>query len=148
TLMNMALTNPPEGSAVSATRNRVVCFIDDELSAAALRKGLEGANLSVRRGNVRNATRMLETDTDVFAIVVDISGIEDPFADLERLARVCPPDTLVALIGDNREIIFYRELMEIGVTEYLPKPLTRDMVLDQLRPKLVGDVPLAPTDRG
>ena len=146
--MNIALPIPPDANAVSATRNRVVCFVDDELSATALKKGLDGANLAIRRGNVRHATRMLETDSDVFAIVVDISGIDDPFADLERLARVCPPDTLVALIGDNREIIFYRELMDIGVTEYLPKPLTRDIVLDQLRPKLIGDAPIAPTDRG
>src|SRR5207248_10991445 len=65
-----------------------------------------------------------------------ISGIDDPFTELERLASVCPPDVQVALIGENREITFYRELMELGLTEYLPKPLTRDIVLDQLRPKL------------
>ena len=39
-------------------------------------------------------------------------------------------------------------LMEIGLNEYLPKPLTRDMVLNQLRPKLLGDVAPDPTDRG
>src|SRR5438046_10612853 len=38
--------------------------------------------------------------------------------------------------------------MEIGVSDYLPRPLTRDMVLDQLRPKLLGDEALGPTDRG
>jgi pilus assembly protein CpaE len=146
--MNMALMNPPDENALFATRNRVVCFVNDELSAAALRKGLEGANLSIRRGNVRNAARMLETDTELFALVVDITGVEDPFAELERLAGVCPPDVRVALIGDNREITFYRELMDIGITEYLPKPITRDTVLDQLRPKLIGDAAVAPTDRG
>ena len=54
----------------------------------------------------------------------------------------------MAVIGENREITFYRELMELGLTEYLPRPLTRDMVLDQLRPKLLGDVAPGPTDRG
>ena len=29
---------------------------------------------------------MLETDTDLFALVTDISGIDDPFTELERLA--------------------------------------------------------------
>ena len=65
-----------------------------------------------------------------------------------RLAGVCPPDVRVALIGESREITFYRELMEIGITEYLPKPLTRDMVMDQLRPKLLGDVASGQADRG
>lgn len=145
--VSMAVVSPPEASASALTRNRIVCFVDDELSAAALRKGLEGSNLAIKRGTIRNAIRMLETDTELSALVVDISGIDDPFTELERLASVCPPDVLVAVIGESREIIFYRELMEIGLSEYLPKPLTRDMVLDQLRPKLLSDVTPGAADR-
>jgi pilus assembly protein CpaE len=145
--MNLALTKPSH-DAVPVARNRVVCVVNDEFSAAALQKGLEGANLSLRRGTIRNAIRMLETDTELFALVVDISGIDDPFGELQRLAMVCPPDVRVAVIGENREITFYRELMELGLTEYLPRPLTRDMVLDQLRPKLLGNVDADPIDRG
>src|SRR6201987_4784929 len=146
--MSMAVVNALEETISAVTRDRVVCFVNDELSAGALRKGLEGSNLSIRRGTIRNAIRMLETDTELFALVVDISVIDDPFTELERLAAVCPPDVHVALIGESREITFYRELMEIGVSEYLPRPLTRDMVLDQLRPKLLGDVTPDPSDRG
>lgn len=146
--MNMVLTKPSEGAVPVAARNRVVCYVNDEFSAAALDKGLEGANLVLRRGTIRNAIRMLETDTALFALVVDISGIDDPFGELQRLAMVCPPDVRVAVIGENREITFYRELMELGLTEYLPRPLTRDMVLDQLRPKLLGNVGSDPIDRG
>lgn len=146
--MNIAIATPPQESTSIVTRNRIVGFVNDELSAAALRKGLEGANLSIRRGTIRNAIRMLETDTDLFALVADISGIDDPFTELERLAGVCPPDVRVAVIGDNREITFYRELLELGLTEYLPRPLTRDMVLDKLRPKLLGDVAANHIDRG
>jgi pilus assembly protein CpaE len=146
--MKMAVLTPPEETTPVATRSRIVCFVNDELSAAALRKGLEGSNLTIRQGTIRHAIRMLESDTGLFALVADISGIDDPFTELERLARVCPPDVRVALIGESREITFYRELMEIGLTEYLPRPLTRDMVLDQLRPKLLGDVALGQIDRG
>src|SRR6476660_10115055 len=94
-------SQPEEGPAV-ATRNRLVCCVNDELSSAALRKGLEGSNVSIRRGTIRNAIRMLETDTELFALVVDISGIEDPFIELQRLSSVCPPDVRVALIGESR----------------------------------------------
>jgi pilus assembly protein CpaE len=146
--MNMAALTPPEETTPVATRSRIVCFVNDELSAAALRKGLEGSNLAIRQGTIRHAIRMLESDTGIFALVADISGIDDPFTELERLARVCPPDVRVALIGESREITFYRELMGLGLTEYLPRPLTRDMVLDQLRPKLLGDVALGQIDRG
>src|SRR5437868_6769842 len=147
---NMAVVSPPEAEATASlvTRNRIVCFVNDEISAAALRKGLEDSKLSINRGTIRNAIRMLETDNELFALVADISGIDDPFTELERLSAVCPPDVLVALIGESREITFYRALMEIGLTEYLPKPLTRDLVLNQLRPKLLGDVAPGAVDTG
>ncbi|MFB6420506.1 MULTISPECIES: AAA family ATPase [Bradyrhizobium] len=146
--MNMAVVTPPQETTSVVARNRIVCFVNDEISAGALGKGLEGSNLTIKHGTIRNAIRMLETDTDLFALVTDISGIDDPFPELERLAGVCPPDVHVALVGDNREITFYRQLMDLGLTEYLPKPLTRDVVLDQLRPKLLGAVSHVPADRG
>src|ERR1700747_2840194 len=122
--MNMAVVGAPEETTSVVARNRIVCFVNDELSAAALRKGLEGSNISIKRGTIRNAIRMRETDTELFALVTDISGIDDPFAELERLAGVCPPDVRVALIGESREITFYRELMDLGLTEYLATALT------------------------
>src|SRR6266404_1158496 len=109
---NIAVVNQHEETTSVVTRDRIVCFINDDLSAAALRKGLEGSNLEVKRGTIRNAIRMLETDTELFALVADISGIDDPVTELERLSGVCPPDVRVALIGESREITFYRELME------------------------------------
>src|SRR3954471_11509035 len=102
--MNMAVTNVPELTPVTS-RDRIMCFVNDEISAIALRKGLEGANVSLRRGTIRNAIRMLESDTNLYALVADLSGITDPLTELERLASVCPPDVRVALIGENREII-------------------------------------------
>src|ERR1700745_609031 len=144
---NIAVVSPPEEPTSVVTRNRIVCFVNDDLSAAALSKGLEGGNLEVRRGTVRNAIRMLETDTELFALVADVSGIDDPITELERLSDVCPPDVRVALIGESTDIPFYRALMELGLSEYLPKPLTRDIVQTQLRPKLLGDVALGATAR-
>src|SRR5256714_14886800 len=102
--MSMAVVSPPQEAASIVTRNRIVCFVNDELSAAALRKGLEGSNLSIRRGTIRNAIRMLETDTELFALVVDISGIDDPFTELDRLSAVCPPDIQGVLIGESWEL--------------------------------------------
>src|SRR4029078_3068347 len=145
--MNMAVMDSSEIAPVTS-RDRIICFVNDEINAIALRKGLDGANVSLRRGTIRNAIRMLETDTNLFGLVVDLSGIEDPFTELERLAGVCPPDVRVALIGESREITFYRKLMELGIAEYLPRPITRDMVMDQLRPKFLGDVGPTRPDRG
>src|SRR6201987_437572 len=145
---NIAVVSPPEETTSVVTRDRVVCFVNDDLSAAALRKGLEGSNLEAKRGTIRDAIRMLETDTELFALVADISEIDEPITELERLSRVCPADVRVAVIGESTDIPFYRTLMDLGLSEYLPKPLTRDTVQIQLRPKLLGGGRPDPTDRG
>src|ERR1700722_7760802 len=145
---NIAAVSPPEDTPSAVIRNRVVCFVNDDLSAAALRTGLEGSNLEVKRGTIRSAIKMLETDTELLGLVADISNIDDPIAELERLARVCPADVRVALVGESTDISFYRVLMDLGLKEYLPKPLTRDMVQTRLRTKLLGDTGPDPTDRG
>src|SRR4029077_17420911 len=108
---NVAVVSPPEETTSVVTRNRIVCFVNDDLSAAALRKGLEGSNFEVKRGTIRNAIRMLETDTELFALVADIGEIDDPINELGRLSGVCPADVRVALIGQSTDIRFYRALM-------------------------------------
>jgi pilus assembly protein CpaE len=146
--INVASVKSPEVAPSTVIRDRIVCFVSDELSAHALMKGLEGSNLVVKRGTIRNAIRMLETDTELLALVADISGIDDPFSELERLSRVCPADVRVAVIGDNKDIAFYRALMDLGLSEYMQKPLTRNIVQSQLRPRLTAAGGVDPIDRG
>ena len=136
---DVAAVSPGVETPSLVGRSRVVCFVNDDLSAAALRIGLEGSNLEVKRGTIGNAIRMLESDTELLALVADISGIDDHITEIERLSRVCPADVRVALIGENSDIQFYRALIDLGLSEYLPKPLTRDTVQTQLRPKLLGE---------
>jgi pilus assembly protein CpaE len=135
-----------------ATSHRIVAFVDDDASAAALQAGLANGEheLEVRHGTVRHAVRHLEKDADLYAAVVDITGIADPIAALEDLARECSPDVLVTVIGERTDIEFYRTLVQrMGVLEYLPKPLTRDAVQMLLRPKLVGaEAGRAASERG
>ena len=134
-----------------ALRRRIVAFVNDDISATALETGLERIEqkLEIKRGTLQNAIRFLEKETDLSAIVVDVSGTDDPVAGLEALARVCPPDVVVTVIGDSTDIGFYRLLVNsMGVTEYLPKPLTRDAVQTLLRPHLAGSEADAEVMRG
>lgn len=141
----------PVPAAATPARARVgqrviLIFVRDDVSNAALRGGLADVDyeLKVFRGGVEHGIRMLEKQVDgLHAIVVDVSTVDDPLAMLEDLARVCPPDVRVTVIGDNTEIGFYRTLIGMGVTEYLPKPLTRDTVFRVLRPKLAGETSVA-----
>jgi pilus assembly protein CpaE len=90
---------------------------------------------------------LLKNNTELHSVIVDISGVDDPIAALEDLSRVCPADVPVAVIGESTDLAFYRTIMDMGVLEYLAKPMTRDVVQTLLRPKLCGDT-ISDTDRG
>lgn len=110
---------------------KIVGFVSDDVTEAALRSGLAalGTELDLRRGTIRQAIRFFEREAPGHGIIVDVSGEENPQGVLDDLARVCPPDVKVFVVGENTEISFYRLLVhDLGVSEYLPKPLTRDAV--------------------
>ena len=54
-------------------RNRIAIFVADDVSAAALRTGLEDTiqTVDVKRGNIYDAIRLLENDTDLHSVVTD-----------------------------------------------------------------------------
>ncbi len=127
--------------ASAGDRPGFLAFIADEASEAALRGGLPdtlGA-LQFRRGDIRTAIRLLEREPTPEVLLVDIAGIEEPLQALEMLASICTPDVRVLVVGEQAEIGFYRRLTrEMGVLEYLHKPLTRDMVARLFGPHLSG----------
>ena len=142
---------PVQPSTPLAIHRRIVGFVSDDGSVAALQAGLAGIDrtVEIKRGTIQQAIRFLEKDTSLQAIVVDIGNADDSIAALEDLSRVCPPDVLVMVVGDSTDIAFYRTLINgMGVTEYLPKPLTRDSVQTLLRPHFVGDEAERSAERG
>jgi pilus assembly protein CpaE len=141
-LSNVArIATPREPGTTVDIGRRVVALVDDDITAAALRAGLAliGDDFELERGNIASAIRTFEKEVPPQALIVDISGVENPQAALDDLARVCPPDVRVFVIGENTDISFYRLLVQdLGVSEYLTKPVTRDAVLRLLLPHLGG----------
>lgn len=141
TSSNMSVAARP-GSPVAVQGERPVflAFLADEESEAAVQAGLAdllGA-VRVRRGTVRAATRVLANEPAPEVLLVDISGIEDPVGALHDLAAVCTPDVKVLVVGERAEVSFYRELTrDLGVHEYIYKPLTRTNVASLFGPLVV-----------
>jgi pilus assembly protein CpaE len=61
-------------------------------------------------------------------LVVDICGLSDPISAMSELAQVCDPDTHVLVVGEQNDIHFYRDMKSLGIVEYFPKPLARDVL--------------------
>jgi pilus assembly protein CpaE len=134
---------PLMSSAVTDTARDVLAVVDDEITATALRTGLAslGDDFSLQYGNVATSIKTFKKEKPPAALIIDISGVDNPQSALDDLAQICPPDVEVFVIGDNADISFYRLLVhDLGVTEYLAKPVTRDAVMRLLLPHFSGRV--------
>lgn len=131
--------------------HQTIAFVTDDVSATALRIGLMNLvkDIDIRKGGLAQAVKFCERQAQAEVIIVDISDVEDAVLGLEDLARVCPPDVKVIVIGENTDITFYRMLKsDLGVAEYMHKPLTRDAVQRVLTPVISGTVMDQPGQRG
>lgn len=61
-------------------------------------------------------------------ILVDISNSPMPLSDMTRLSDICEPDVSVVAIGDRNDIGLFRDLLRMGVADYLAKPLSADLL--------------------
>src|SRR3546814_9887563 len=48
--------------------------------------------------------------------------------DINALAEVCEPGTVVIPAGQVNDVRLYRDLLSSGIPDYLPKPLSLDQV--------------------
>ena len=138
-------------SGQASDTGRLLAFLTDEQSETALRIGLLGMvnDVQIRRGDVRAAIRYLEKEPAPGNLVVDVSGLADPAGALDDLARVCPPYVTVFACGDQADIGFYRLLVnQLGIAEYIHKPLTRDNVARLLGSRMSAGVSDPLADRG
>ena len=131
---------PAQASTPAADRAPLIAFVTDAESDAVLRETLLaelGEGAEVRRGDVIAATRSLKRSATPLALVVDVTGVDQPLSALEELALVVEPDVRVLVVGERQDAAFYRQLTRgLGVLEYLFKPLTQEMVARHLLPYL------------
>ncbi len=63
-------------------------------------------------------------------LFVDLSESGDPLNDINALAEVCEPGTVVIASGQVNDVRLYRDLVASGIQDYLLKPLNPDALRD------------------
>jgi pilus assembly protein CpaE len=63
-------------------------------------------------------------------LFVDLSESADPLNDINALAEVCEPGTIVIAAGQVNDVRLYRDLVASGIHDYLLKPFTVDQLRD------------------
>jgi len=123
--------NAPWNPARAATREPFVAFVCDETTAEAIRPivtEMGWAAEKVNKGGLRNAVQTLSVSASPNILFVDLSESGDPLNDINALAEVCEPGTVVIAAGQVNDVRLYRDLVASGIQDYLLKPLNPDVL--------------------
>lgn len=82
------------------------------------------------KGGLRNAVQSLSIAASPNILFVDLSESGDPLNDINALAEVCEPGTVVIAAGQVNDVRLYRDLLGSGIHDYLLKPFSPDQLRD------------------
>lgn len=102
----------------------------DQLRPAIIEMGWPPEKCS--KGGIRNAIQTLSVSASPAILLIDLSESGDPLHDINALAEVCEPGTMVIAIGQVNDVRLYRDLIASGIHDYLLKPLSATQLRDAL----------------
>jgi pilus assembly protein CpaE len=123
--------NAPWKPSGIAHRDPFTAYVCDEATAETLRPIASELGWSVdkvHKGGLRNAIQSLSVSASPQILFVDLAESGDPLNDINALAEVCEPGTVVIAAGQVNDVRLYRDLVASGIQDYLLKPLHPDML--------------------
>ena len=127
--------NAPWKSGMPGNRDPFAAYICDDAALDVLRPvviELGWQPEKCNKGGLRNAVQSLSVSASPSILVVDLSESGDPLNDINALAEVCEPGTVVIAIGQVNDVRLYRDLLSSGIHDYLLKPLSAGQLRDAL----------------
>ena len=123
--------NAPWKPGSAGLREPFVAYVCDETTAETIRPivgELGWSTDKVHKGGLRNAIQSLSVSASPHNLFVDLAESGDPLNDINALAEVCEPGTVVIAAGQINDVRLYRDLVVSGIQDYLLKPLGPDML--------------------
>ena len=134
---------PIERTAASkppGARPSLLAFVADGETEAQLQEcitQLAPGKGAIIRGGITKAVAHLTQHRSPDILIVDISGVDLPISKINALAEVCEPGVAVIAVGNRNEIGLYRDLLHAGVTDYVVKPVSPQLLAKALTSKQV-----------
>jgi pilus assembly protein CpaE len=140
--------NAPWKPAMLTVREPFLAFVSDDWTAEAIRPLVAEQGWSVdkvTKGGLPGAIQSLSVSASPQILLVDLTDIADPVAQINNLAEVCEPGTIVIAVGPVNDVRLYRSLMASGLHDYLLKPINADQLRDTIgQARTILHAPRAP----
>ncbi len=127
--------NAPFKTSIAGGRDPFTGFVCDDMTLDVVRSVCDEMGWSQEKafkGGLRNAVQSLSVASSPQILLVDLSESGDPINDINSLAEVCEPGTVVIAVGQVNDVRLYRDLLLSGLQDYLLKPLSPDALRDSL----------------
>jgi len=127
--------NAPWKAGSVGGREPFAAFVCDDETLEMLRPVAEEMGWPTdkcNKGGLRNAVQTLSISASPNILLVDLSESGDPLNDINSLAEVCEPGTVVIAMGQVNDVRLYRDLIVSGLQDYLLKPFSTDQLRDVL----------------
>lgn len=142
--MNQALLNTDydvhagQQIVASVPHVNIRAFCDDQqtvqaVQAAAADRRMSRAHVQIHMGGIPAAIQVFQSELTPNVVVVETLANRDAvLAQLTQLAQVCGPETKVVVIGHLNDVLLYRELMRLGVSDYLVAPVHQLQIIETI----------------
>ncbi len=95
-------------------------------------------NVNAVEGDVEDAIATFESEGATEIIIIQTDEIDDSFTErLGELSNYCDEGTAAIVIGPVNDVYLYRQLIEMGVSDYLVRPLKPEILKDVIAKALI-----------
>ncbi|PCJ00111.1 MAG: type II secretion protein ATPase [Alphaproteobacteria bacterium] len=95
-------------------------------------------NVNAIEGGVEEAITTFESEGATEIIIIQTDEIDDSFTErLGELSNYCDEGTAAIIIGPVNDVYLYRQLIEMGVSDYLVRPIKVEILKDVIAKALI-----------
>lgn len=117
--------------------HNLVAFVSDPVSEQIIWNVIKDKNMAyseARQGGMNEIIEFLKTNRTPKVLIVDISNFDLPVGDIAKIREYTTPNLSLIVIGTRNDVALFRDLMNLGIVDYLVKPLNDEILsraLDQ-----------------
>jgi pilus assembly protein CpaE len=136
----------PKSTAVLLPTSSVAIYSNEKASLEAiqnLQKDWRFARVKIdaHEGTLKNAIETYQNYASPDLLIVQTDKIDDEFTgQLETLAGYCDENTAAIVVGPVNDVQLYRRLIQMGVSDYLVRPLETSIMADVIAKTLINRI--------
>lgn len=126
--------------------SKVAVFSQDRDTVMAVAEMLKDwrfarVKMDVQQGDVETAIATYREQASPDLVIVQTENIDDSFTGrLEELGANCNEGTTAIIVGPVNDVYLYRKLIEMGVSDYLVRPIKKEVLSEVIAKTLIDRV--------